>query len=94
MIVTVRDIAIIALAVEALLIGLLLIILILQIRSLARFLQEELKPILDSVGETAGTVRGTAVFLSDRVVVPLIRANSLASGISKALKVLTRRRGG
>jgi hypothetical protein len=93
-IVIARDIAIIALAVESLIIGLFLVILMWQIRSLARFLQHEVKPILDSVNETASTVKGTTVFLSDNVVSPMIRASSMASGVNRALKVLTRRRRG
>lgn len=88
----VRDIAIIALALESLVIGVLLILLMLQIRSLAKLLQEDLEPILDSTKETVSTVRGTTVFLSDHVVTPLIRIASLASGANKVLRVLTRRR--
>ena len=91
-IVIARDIAIIALAVESLIIGLFLIILMWQIRSLTRLLQHEVKPLLDSVNETASTVKGTTVFLSDNVVSPMIRAASLASGVNRALKVLTRKR--
>ncbi|MFQ6057947.1 MAG: hypothetical protein ACE5MB_03580 [Anaerolineae bacterium] len=91
-IVIVRDIAIIALALESLIIGLLLIVLIWQIRSLARLLEHEVKPILDSVNETASTVKGTTVFLSDNVISPIIRVASLASGVNRAIKVLTRRR--
>ena len=91
-IVVVRDIAIIALAVESLIIGLFLIILMWQIRSLTRLLQHEIRPILDSVNETASTVRGTTVFLSDHVVSPMIQAKSLASGVHRALNVLGRRR--
>ncbi len=91
--VIVRDIAIIVLAFESLVVGFLLILLIIQVRRLARLLQEEVKPILDSASETVSTVRGTASFVSDAFVSPLIRAASLISGAGRALKVLMRRRG-
>jgi hypothetical protein len=90
MLTDIRDIAIILLAVESIVIGLLLIILILQIRSLAEFVQKELKPILDSAKETVSTVQGTTTFVSDSFVTPLIRASSFASGVSRVLKTLLR----
>lgn len=90
--VIVRDIAIIVLALESLVIGLFLILLMIQVRSLTKLLQEEVKPILDSANETASTVRGTTTFVSDTIVSPLIRATSLVSGLSTVLKALTRRR--
>lgn len=86
--VIVRDIAIIILAIETLLIGLFLIILMWQIRSLARFLQEELQPIIDSAAETATTIRGTTVFMSDNVAQPLIRVASTVAGVRRALQTL------
>jgi len=88
--VIVRDIAIIILAIETLLIGLFLIILMLQIRSLARFLQEELKPIMDSANETVTTIRGTTVFMSDNVAEPLIRVASTVAGARRVLQTLRR----
>ena len=91
-VVIVRDIAIIVLAFESLVVGLLLILLIIQMRRLAKLLQEELKPILDSADETASTVRGTASFVSNAFVSPLIRAASFISGADRALKALMRRR--
>ena len=95
-VVLIRDIAIIVLAVESLVIGALLIVLLLQMRGLARMLQEEILPILESTRETATTVRGTTVFLSDTFVRPLINAVGYASAANRVMSVLsrgTRRRG-
>jgi len=88
----IRDIAIIVLAVESLVIGVLLILLLFQIRGLARMLQEEVQPILESTKETAATVRGTTVFLSDTFVRPLINAVGYASAANRVMSVLARRK--
>lgn len=86
----VRDIAIIVLALESLVIGFLLILLTIQIRGLAKMLEEEIKPILDSANETVSTVRGTTSFVSDTLVLPLVRAASFATALSRVIGVLRR----
>jgi hypothetical protein len=88
----VRDLAIILLAIESLVVGVMLIVLVLEIRSLAKFLREEIKPILDSADEAARTVRGTTTFMSETFVTPMVRASSFVSGIAQALRILTRRK--
>jgi Flp pilus assembly protein protease CpaA len=87
---TLRDIAIIVLAVESLVIGGLLIVLLLQIRSLTKMLQEEIWPILESTRETATTVRGTTVFLSDTLIKPLVNVAGYASAANRVMSVLAR----
>lgn len=82
-----RDVAIILLAVESLVIGVVLIALLVEIRNLARLLQEEVEPLLNSASETADTVRGTTTFVSQKVVSPVVKMYSLASGIRRALTV-------
>ncbi len=88
----IRDIAIIVLAVESLIVGALLIVLILQLRGLTRMLEEEVQPILESARETATTVRGTTVFVSDTFVKPLISAAGYASAANRVISVLARGR--
>jgi hypothetical protein len=87
-----RDVAIIILAVESIIIGALLVFLIFQMQALARFLKEEIRPILESVNETASTVRGTTNFVSDTVVSPVMRAAGLVSALRRIIDVLTRRK--
>ena len=87
-----RDIFIIVLALESIVIGALLSILIIQIQNLTRLLQEEIKPILDSTNETVSTVRGTATFVSENVVSPMIEAASYVSAIKKVFAILFPRR--
>ena len=88
----VRDLAIILLAVESLVIGVMLVVLIWEIRNLAKLLREEIKPILDSADETVRTVRGTTTFVSDTFVNPMVRATSFMAGVTQALRILTRRK--
>ena len=84
----VRDVAIILLAVQSLVIGVLLIILLLQIRSLTRLLRDEVRPILASAQETMGTVRGTTTIVSEYVVSPVARVASLVAGVRQGLETL------
>jgi hypothetical protein len=87
----VRDLAIIILAIESLVIGVVLIVLIWEVRNLAKLLREEIKPILDSADETVRTVRGTTTFVSETLVNPVVRVSSFASGVLQALRILSRR---
>jgi hypothetical protein len=85
---TIRDIVIIFMAVESLLIGLTLVLLIVQLARLTALLQNEIKPILDSTNETISTLRGTTQFLSNNLVKPVMKANSTASAIRQALGII------
>ncbi len=88
----IRDLAIVLLALESLVIGIVLIILVLEILSLLRLLRSEVKPILDSADETVRTVRGTTTFVSDNLITPVVRVSSFATGVAQALRILVRRR--
>lgn len=72
---TIRDIAIIIIAVQSIVIGVLIGVLIWQIWRLVKILQTEIKPIIDDTQATVNTVRGTATFVGDAVVEPVIRTN-------------------
>jgi hypothetical protein len=85
---TIRDIVIIFMAVESLLIGLVLIVLITQLARLTAMLQNEVKPILDSTNETINTLRGTTAFLSDNLVEPVVKVNSYVAAFRRAIELL------
>lgn len=85
---TIRDIFIILAAVVLLFIMLALIVLIVQLARLTNLLQHEIKPILDSTNETVNTVRGTAEFLSDNLVEPVMKLNSYLAALKKMLDLL------
>jgi MFS family permease len=78
-----RDIFIIFMAVESLIIGVALVILILQIASLINLLQNEVRPILESTSEAVNTLRGTTEFLSESLVEPVIKLNSSMAGLRR-----------
>jgi ABC-type dipeptide/oligopeptide/nickel transport system permease component len=85
---TIRDIVIIFMAVEALIIGLVLSLLIVQIARLTDLLHNEIKPILDSTNETLSTLRGTTRFLSDNLVNPVVKVNSSMAAVRRALDLI------
>jgi len=84
----IRDILIIFMALESLLIGVALIILIIQFASLINLLQNEVRPILDSTNETVNHLRGTAEFLGESVVEPVIKLNGYLAGMQRMLELL------
>lgn len=83
----IRDIFIIFMTLEFMVIGLALVIMIIQLATLTNLLQNEVKPILESTNETANTLRGTAVFLSENLTEPVIKLNEYLSGIRRLLEM-------
>ena len=71
----IRDVFIIVVALESLVIGVALIVLVVQLASLINLLQNEVRPILHATNETVNTLRGTAEFLGENVVEPVIKLN-------------------
>jgi hypothetical protein len=83
-----RDIFIIALALESCLFGVILVIMLMMIVRLVNMLEYEIKPILEKTNETVGMVRGTTTFVGQNVVKPVTRATSYVAGVRRGLKVL------
>ncbi len=77
----IRDMFIIALAFVSVVIGALLAVLVWQLQSLIALLRNEIKPMLTNANQTVNTVRGTAVFMSDNLARPAIKAFSFLSGL-------------
>jgi len=84
----VRDIFIIILALESLLIGAALIILVIQLAILTNLLQNEVRPILESTKETVGTLRSTSQFISKRALTPIISVSSFLAGFKKFFEII------
>lgn len=76
----VRDIFIIVLAFESLLIGAALIILIIQLALLSNLIQHEIAPILSSTRDTVQTVKGTSKFISEKAVAPIVSIAGVFAG--------------
>jgi NADH:ubiquinone oxidoreductase subunit K len=84
----VRDIFIILMALESIVIGVALIILVVQLASLINLLQNEIKPILKSTSDTVNTLKGTTAFLSENLTNPVIKVNSSVAGAKKLLDLI------
>ncbi|MBL8089491.1 MAG: hypothetical protein KF758_15860 [Anaerolineales bacterium] len=84
----IRDVFIIVVALETLVIGVALIVLIIQLASLINLLQNEVRPILQATSETVNTLRGTAEFLGENVVEPVVKLNGYLAGLKRMLELL------
>jgi hypothetical protein len=83
-----RDISIILLALETIVIGIILLLLLWQVRLLVILLRDEVKPILKDAQETSKTVQSTTKFVSKRMATPAVGAISFMSGLKSAVKSL------
>lgn len=83
----IRDIFIIFMALESLVIGIALVVLIVQLSTLINLLQNEIRPIINSTSETVNTLKGTATFISDNLSEPVIKINQLMSMIKQLLNL-------
>ncbi len=84
----IRDVFIIVVAFETLVIGIALIVLLVQLASLINLLQNEVRPILEATSETVNTLRGTADFLGESVVEPVIKLNTYLASIQRVLELM------
>lgn len=84
----IRDIFIIVVALESLVIGVALIVLVMQLASLINLLQNEVRPILHATSETVNILRGTAEFLGENVVEPVIKLNGYLAGLTRMLELI------
>ena len=84
----IRDVFIIVMALESLLIGAALIVLMIQVASLINLLQNEVRPILQSTTETVNNLRGTAEFLGENIVQPVIKLNGYLAGLQRVIELM------
>lgn len=101
---TIRDVAVIVLALESIALGILAAVLIFRLLTFIDVAQSKLDDVADTAGtvlesareaaqaasETAVQVRGSTTFMSDRVVLPAIRVAAAASGASRFARALVR----
>ena len=88
----IRDIFIIFMAFESIIIGVALVVLVVQVSTLINLLQNEVKPILKSTKETVDTLKGTTEFLSSNVVEPVIKLNGYLAGMKQLFDLFKIRR--
>jgi hypothetical protein len=91
---TIRDIFVILLALESLVVGVALVILIIQIASLINLINNDIRPVVEETRETLNIVKGTSTFIGDQLVKPVIRINSYVAGLIKLAELFSSRRKG
>ncbi len=84
----IRDVFIIVVAVESLVIGVALTVLIVQMASLINLLQNEVRPILNATNETVNTLRGTVEFLGEEVIEPVMKLSGYLAGLTRMLELM------
>lgn len=84
----IRDVFIIVVALESLVIGVALVVLVVQLASLINLLQNEVRPILKATTDTVNNLRGTAEFLGENVVEPVIKLNGYLAGLYRMLELM------
>lgn len=85
---TARDIFLILLALEFMVVGVAVIVLAVQIARLTLLLEMEIRPMLENANDTLDTLRGTTLFLSESLVEPVVKLQSTLAGIQRVLEVL------
>jgi hypothetical protein len=104
MLTTIRDIALIVLAFESIVLGVLAAVLIVRLLAFIDVAQTKLDDVAGTAGtvlesareaaqaanEAAVQVRGSTTFMSDRVVLPAIRVAAAASGATRFARALVR----
>lgn len=86
----VRDIFLVILVLESVLIVTALAILMLQAAGFIIMLKTEIKPILDNARETTRLTKATAEFVSQNSIDPLIQIKSFISGLLSFLREIIR----
>jgi hypothetical protein len=84
----VRDVFIIFMALESLVIGVALVILIVQLATLINLLNNEIRPIIRSTNDTVNTIKGTMTFLSDNLSEPVIKLNEYLAALRKFFEII------
>ena len=84
----VRDVLIILLATESLIIGGVTLFLLYQMIMLVTLLREDLIPLIQSAQETVNSARGTTVYVSRKIVVPSAKAATTVARLQAMTRVL------
>ncbi len=76
----IRDVFVIVMSLEFILIVGALAILVLQIARLVNLLQAEVKPVLENAQEAVNTAKGTTEFVSNNVTQPVVKVGAFLAG--------------
>jgi hypothetical protein len=75
-------------ALQSIVLGIAIIILIIQLATLINVFKNEIKPILETTNETLRNLRGTTSFLSNNLVEPVMKMNEYSAGFKKFFDIL------
>jgi uncharacterized membrane protein len=84
----IRDLFLILLAMQGMVITLALVVLILQIATLINLLQNEVSPIVNNLQDASQTLKGTSEFLKENATAPVIEASAWLSGVTAFVREL------
>jgi len=79
----VRDLLIIFVSLEVVIIGASITVFLIQLARLVNLVRNEIEPLVEAAHETIDTIRGTALFLSKNVVEPVTSVSSVIRGLGK-----------
>ena len=82
----IRNIFMVVIGLEGILIIGSIAVLIVQITRLINMLKRDVKPVLTTAQETVNTAKGTVEFVGDNTVRPIIRTSAFLSGVGVVLR--------
>jgi hypothetical protein len=82
----VRDVLIIVLALELVIMGAAIVVFLVQLARFLNLLNNEIQPIVASTKDTVNVLRGTAIFLSRHVSEPVIGIAGALGGLAATLR--------
>lgn len=65
--------------------------LVIKVNDLIQLLDREVRPVLGKIQQTTTTIGGTATFISEKAVRPVITTASMAAGLSAIFRALFKR---
>ncbi len=82
----IRDLLLIFLILEAIIIGIAIVVMVVQLSALLNLLQNEISPIVQNTQQATQTMRGTAEFMSKRLVKPVIGTTAALAGMTAFMR--------
>ena len=88
-----RDLVIIAFALEMIVIGIAVIVVVVQLARLLHLMRHEIKPILEQANDTIVALRSIARLVSDNVAAPVVKLGGTLAGALRFLRIIWPGRG-
>ena len=85
---TLRDLVIIVLALEMLVMGIAIIVVTVQLARLLHLIRYEIKPILEQASDTIVALRSIARLVSDNVAAPVVKLGGTLAGAVRFLRII------